>query len=108
VCGKTPTVAGLQDLLIYSLKGLGSWAHVAMEVGCVAPCLSLVGVVGLALHCRVAGGEVEVAGGGGGGGLSLQGHKRECAGRSHPSNQAYDVLSMCVKLVLGAFRSPWL
>lgn len=32
VCGKTPTVAGLQDLLIYSLKGLGSWAHLANQV----------------------------------------------------------------------------
>lgn len=32
VCGKTPTVAGLQDLLIYHLKGLGSWAHLANEV----------------------------------------------------------------------------
>jgi len=32
VCGKTATVAGLQDLLIYSLKGLGSWAHLANQV----------------------------------------------------------------------------
>lgn len=37
VCGKTPTVAGLQDLLIYSLKGLGSWAHMAMENGVEVP-----------------------------------------------------------------------
>ncbi|KAG2454078.1 hypothetical protein HYH02_001118 [Chlamydomonas schloesseri] len=29
VCGKTPEVAGLQDLLIYSVKGLGSLAHIA-------------------------------------------------------------------------------
>ncbi len=27
VCGKTPEVSALQDLLIYSLKGLGGWAH---------------------------------------------------------------------------------
>ena len=33
VCGKTPTMAGLQDLLIYSLKGLGSWAHLARQNG---------------------------------------------------------------------------
>lgn len=32
VCGKTPTTAGLQDLLIYSLKGLGTWAHLANKV----------------------------------------------------------------------------
>ncbi|PNW78577.1 hypothetical protein CHLRE_09g391450v5 [Chlamydomonas reinhardtii] len=29
VCGKTPEVSALQDLLIYSVKGLGSLAHVA-------------------------------------------------------------------------------
>jgi hypothetical protein len=33
VCGKTPTVAGLQDLLMYSLKGLGGWAHAARAAG---------------------------------------------------------------------------
>lgn len=26
-CGKTPEVAGLQDLLVFSLKGLGALAH---------------------------------------------------------------------------------
>ncbi|GFR45201.1 hypothetical protein Agub_g6595 [Astrephomene gubernaculifera] len=29
VCGKTPEVAALQDLLVYSVKGLGSLAHIA-------------------------------------------------------------------------------
>ncbi|KXZ44628.1 hypothetical protein GPECTOR_64g122 [Gonium pectorale] len=29
VCGKTPEVAALQDLLVYSLKGLASLAHIA-------------------------------------------------------------------------------
>eukprot|EP00899_Mesostigma_viride_P020936 jgi/Mesvir1/28844/Mv18972-RA.1 len=28
-CGKTPETAALQDLLIYAVKGLGSWAHYA-------------------------------------------------------------------------------
>lgn len=37
VCGKTPQVAGLQDLLIYSLKGLGSWAHLANQNGVPVP-----------------------------------------------------------------------
>ncbi len=27
ICGKTPEVSSLQDLLIYSVKGLGSLAH---------------------------------------------------------------------------------
>ncbi|GMH44856.1 hypothetical protein BSKO_12808 [Bryopsis sp. KO-2023] len=29
ICGKTPDTAVLQDLLMYSLKGLGGWAHFA-------------------------------------------------------------------------------
>ncbi|KAG2498770.1 hypothetical protein HYH03_003509 [Edaphochlamys debaryana] len=33
VCGKTPETAGLQDLLVYSVKGLGSLAHHARNVG---------------------------------------------------------------------------
>lgn len=33
VCGKTPEVAALQDLLIYALKGLGALAHVARTHG---------------------------------------------------------------------------
>ncbi len=33
VCGKTPEVAALQDLLIYSVKGLGSLAHIARQAG---------------------------------------------------------------------------
>eukprot|EP00798_Chlamydomonas_sp_ICE-L_P017973 gene17973-24378_t len=33
MCGKSPEVAGLQDLLIYSLKGLGSVAHHARAAG---------------------------------------------------------------------------
>jgi hydroxylamine reductase len=37
VCGKTPEVAGLQDLLVYSLKGLGSWAHLAGQNGIKIP-----------------------------------------------------------------------
>lgn len=37
VCGKTPEVAGLQDLLVYSLKGLGSWAHLATQNGIQIP-----------------------------------------------------------------------
>jgi hydroxylamine reductase len=31
-CGKTPEVAGLQDLLVFSLKGLGQLAHHARTV----------------------------------------------------------------------------
>ncbi|KAF6254265.1 hybrid-cluster protein [Scenedesmus sp. NREL 46B-D3] len=37
VCGKTPEVAGLQDLLIFSLKGLGGWAHLATQHGVDVP-----------------------------------------------------------------------
>ncbi|WIA21344.1 hypothetical protein OEZ85_000570 [Tetradesmus obliquus] len=37
VCGKTPEVAGLQDLLIFSLKGLGGWAHLATQNGVEVP-----------------------------------------------------------------------
>lgn len=37
VCGKTPEVAGLQDLLVYSLKALGSWAHLAGQNGIKIP-----------------------------------------------------------------------
>jgi hydroxylamine reductase (hybrid-cluster protein) len=33
VCGKTPEVSALQDLLIYSLKGLGALAHHARTQG---------------------------------------------------------------------------
>lgn len=36
VCGKTPEVSALQDLVIYSLKGLSGWAHYARtEAGIV-------------------------------------------------------------------------
>lgn len=31
ICGKTPDTAVLQDLLMYSLKGLGGWAHHARK-----------------------------------------------------------------------------
>ncbi|KAL4859420.1 Hydroxylamine reductase [Chlorella vulgaris] len=37
VCGKTPETAVLQDLLTYSLKGLGCWAAFAAEQGCEVP-----------------------------------------------------------------------
>ncbi len=33
VCGKTPEVANLQDLLIYSVKGISFWANLARENG---------------------------------------------------------------------------
>nr|WP_139249327.1 hydroxylamine reductase [Malonomonas rubra] len=33
VCGKQPDVAALQDLLIYSLKGIAFWANKAREAG---------------------------------------------------------------------------
>ncbi len=33
VCGKNPDVANLQDLLIYSLKGIAFWANLAREKG---------------------------------------------------------------------------
>jgi len=33
VCGKQPDVAALQDLLIYTLKGIAFWAGAAREVG---------------------------------------------------------------------------
>lgn len=33
VCGKQPDVAALQDLLVYSLKGLGFWATEARKAG---------------------------------------------------------------------------
>lgn len=33
VCGKSPEVAGLQDLLIYQLKGIGSLSHHARAHG---------------------------------------------------------------------------
>nr|WP_302467679.1 hydroxylamine reductase [Geomonas oryzisoli] len=33
VCGKKPEVAALQDLLIYSLKGIAFWANLAREKG---------------------------------------------------------------------------
>lgn len=35
VCGKTPEVAVLQDLLMYQLKGLSCWAHLARQHGVV-------------------------------------------------------------------------
>ncbi len=37
VCGKTPETAFLQDLLTYSLKGLGCWAHFAHQQGVEVP-----------------------------------------------------------------------
>lgn len=37
VCGKTPLVAGLQDLTMYSLKGLAAWAKAARAVGVEDP-----------------------------------------------------------------------
>lgn len=33
VCGKQPDVAALQDLLVYTLKGIAFWAHKARENG---------------------------------------------------------------------------
>ena len=33
VCGKTPEIAGLQDLLIYQLKGISSYAKALMDQG---------------------------------------------------------------------------
>ena len=33
VCGKDPTVAALQDLLIFGLKGVGAYAYHAREFG---------------------------------------------------------------------------
>jgi len=33
VCGKQPDVADLQDLLVYTLKGIGFWANLARENG---------------------------------------------------------------------------
>jgi hypothetical protein len=33
VCGKTPEVANMQDLLVYQLKGLSCWAHEARKLG---------------------------------------------------------------------------
>jgi len=33
ICGKQPDVAGLQDVLIYQLKGIGYLAHAARELG---------------------------------------------------------------------------
>ncbi|KAI8467520.1 MAG: hybrid-cluster protein [Monoraphidium minutum] len=37
VCGKSPLVAGLQDLTMYSLKGLSAWALAARAAGIVDP-----------------------------------------------------------------------
>lgn len=37
VCGKTPEVTMLQDLLTYSLKGLSCWAHFAAQKGIELP-----------------------------------------------------------------------
>lgn len=33
VCGKTPEVANLQDLLIFQLKGISAYGHQARELG---------------------------------------------------------------------------
>jgi hydroxylamine reductase len=33
ICGKSPEVAGLQDLLVYMLKGIGFYGEKALEVG---------------------------------------------------------------------------
>lgn len=33
VCGKTPEVSNLQDLLIYAVKGVSFWANLARENG---------------------------------------------------------------------------
>ena len=33
VCGKQPEVAALQDLLVYTLKGIAFWANMAREQG---------------------------------------------------------------------------
>lgn len=35
VCGKTPEVASMQDLLVYQLKGLSCWAHEGRKHGIV-------------------------------------------------------------------------
>jgi hydroxylamine reductase (hybrid-cluster protein) len=32
VCGKTPVVAGLQDLLVDNVKGISMWLHRARQV----------------------------------------------------------------------------
>ena len=37
VCGKSPETAAIQDLLIYSLKGLGFWGHLARPLGIINP-----------------------------------------------------------------------
>lgn len=33
VCGKDPTTAAMQDLLLHALKGMAEWAHAAREIG---------------------------------------------------------------------------
>ena len=37
VCGKTPKVAALQDLLLYAVRGLSLYAHAARKRGLVDP-----------------------------------------------------------------------
>ena len=34
VCGKDPETSAMQDLLVYGLKGLSSYAHRAHHLGC--------------------------------------------------------------------------
>jgi hydroxylamine reductase (hybrid-cluster protein) len=36
VCGKTPEVANMQDLLMYQLKGLSCWSHLGRQYGALA------------------------------------------------------------------------
>ncbi len=36
VCGKTPEVAGLQDVLVHTVKGVSMWAHRARLVRCAS------------------------------------------------------------------------
>lgn len=37
VCGKTPDIAALQDLLLYGIKGLAMVAHRARALGIIDP-----------------------------------------------------------------------
>ena len=41
VCGKTPEVAALQNLIVYGLQGMAFWAHQARAKGAVDPAIDL-------------------------------------------------------------------
>ncbi|MBU9889605.1 MAG: hydroxylamine reductase [Candidatus Omnitrophica bacterium] len=47
VCGKSPDVAALQDLLIHALKGIGIYGHMAREIGAKDPEVDLFIIEGL-------------------------------------------------------------